>query len=367
MIVNAKKYVYSISRTVKAHCLGWLLFILYDAVLAGVIKGYFGTLPNYLIHYSVNITLFYLTANTILPIAFKYPGQTFWKLPLLICSTLAIYIGFVFCIDSLLVKYTSVLSQKQLQFDKLFVISYAWRGAYFIIFSTGYYFFIQYVKERDQKEIALRQQNEMAIEREINEKKLAQARNAFLLAQINPHFLFNTLNYIYYTTKSNASDGADSILLLSKIMRYTADIENANDIVDLEKEIDYIEALIQIYRLRLKEGLQVQFNYTNEVKHLKSIPLLLITIVENAFKHAHITDHNNPAIIEVGIDKENNLVVISKNKGKALQVPAGLNSGLLNLSDRLEFVYNGKALLNYHTDQAGCFNLKLSVPKIYLI
>lgn len=363
MIDHIKKYIFKYSKAIKAHALGWFLFILYDAVLPGVIKGYFGSLQNYLIHYSINIALFYFSAKKVLPAVFRYPNHSFWKLPIFIAITLASYVSIMFCIDSILVEYNDVLPKTQLHFNKLFIISYAWRGLYFILFSIGYYFFFNYVKERNKKEEAIFEQNAMIMEREIHDKKLAQAKNAFLLAQINPHFLFNTLNYIYYIVTRNAEDGANSITLLSKIMRYTADIENASDFVELAKEIDYVETLTQLHKLRLKEKLHFQFSYHEEAKFIQVIPLLLITIVENTFKHADITDYNCPAVIEMGIDPQNNLFITSRNKSKALQVPAGLNSGLQNFHDRLQLAYMGKASLNYQTDLAGHFTLELLIPE----
>ena len=144
MINHIKKIQLTKQNALHAHCLGWLLFITYDAIIGGLVKGSFGALGNYVVHYMINISLFYFHAVILLPIALKAGVHSLWRLPLLLASELILYGCVVYSVDWILLAYTNILEINGLNFDRTFIIAYIWRGLYFMLFGTGYYFFRRY-------------------------------------------------------------------------------------------------------------------------------------------------------------------------------------------------------------------------------
>lgn len=133
----------------------------------------------------------------------------------------------------------------------------------------------------------------------LSEADKAQAELSFFKAQINPHFLFNTLNNIYAMAVISHANTAPSILKLSKMMRYITE-EATEDYVLLEDEIACLNNYIDLQKLRLNSKTSVQFEVRGSSATLRITPLVLMTFVENAFKYG-VSGHN-PVVIEIGID-----------------------------------------------------------------
>lgn len=119
-------------------------------------------------------------------------------------------------------------------------------------------------------------------------RKIADERNyaelKYLKAQINPHFLFNSLNSIYVQMQTNVPKAGDTLIKLSGIMRYVLKIADANE-VSLAQEIHYIEQYLDLQKVRMGDTLTVDYISNGAQSDLKIIPLLLIPFVENAFKY----------------------------------------------------------------------------------
>ena len=163
---------------------------------------------------------------------------------------------------------------------------------------------------------------------------------AFLKSQINPHFLFNTLNNIYILAYKRSDQTAEAILKLSEMMRYML-YESSNEFVLVQKEVDFIGQLISLQQLRTKEQLCFEFKTTGSAEQNEIAPLILISFVENIFKHGILNDCNDPAIVHINIEN-NNLTFYSRNKinQRAKNNTSGI--GLPNVKRRLELLYPGK-------------------------
>lgn len=159
---------------------------------------------------------------------------------------------------------------------------------------------------------------------------------SFLKAQINPHFLFNTLNSIYALAIKKDDRTADSVVQLSELMRYI--ITNANDdVIALDKEINYINNFIQLQKTRL--GNTVIINYAVEGNSFgKCItPLILISFIENAFKHGVNPNQDSEIKIQIAIEEEYLTLFVSNNKVQSIQSDSGI--GLQNTIERLALLY----------------------------
>ncbi len=163
---------------------------------------------------------------------------------------------------------------------------------------------------------------------------------AYLKAQINPHFLFNTLNSLYALAVTRSEKTPDAISRLSAIMRYVID-DAAADLVPLERELNYTSAYIELEKLRLNKKVNLVYEIRGEAKNKKIAPLLLLPIVENAFKHGVSASDESTILISITIeDKTLNLRTQNTTGKKPAQQGTGL--GLSNVQKRLELLYPGK-------------------------
>lgn len=176
-----------------------------------------------------------------------------------------------------------------------------------------------------------------------NEKLSAQI--ASLRSQINPHFLFNTLNNIYATAIDTSPKAADMVDKLSEMMRYTMR-DTQQDFVLLEDEINYISNFIELQRLRLDKSVKLEYYSLENIPALQIAPMLLIPFVENAFKHGVNSEQKSHIKIEITMNKKefqlsvvNNKVNIQRN----ISERSGL--GIENTKHRLNLIYPSRHLL----------------------
>lgn len=166
----------------------------------------------------------------------------------------------------------------------------------------------------------------------------------FLKSQLNPHFLFNSLNNIYSLAYQKSDKTADAILKLSEIMRYM--IYESNDSwVSLEKEVDYVNSYVELQKLRFKDGAAVEITVSGEIGGQKIVPLILISFVENAFKHGVANDASDP--IKINIIANQKILHFSViNKKNLANKDAIGGVGLNNVERRLELLYPERYKLN---------------------
>jgi len=168
------------------------------------------------------------------------------------------------------------------------------------------------------------------------EAEKANAELSFLKAQINPHFLFNTLNSIYALVIRKDDRAADSVVQLSELMRYI--IRDANDdMVPLEKEIGYISNYIALQKSRLGDTVIINFYLKGNRANLKIAPMILISFIENAFKHGVNPDKNSKIEVSIAILDNNLRLYVYNRKTSAKNYEQGI--GLRNTKERLQYLY----------------------------
>jgi two-component system LytT family sensor kinase len=182
---------------------------------------------------------------------------------------------------------------------------------------------------------ALRKEQE---NKSLREEKV-QAELAFLKTQINPHFLYNTLNYIYSLAYPVSDKLADAVIKLSQLMRYMlTESDSADGTVDLQKEVDYIENYISIYQLRFEDAFFVDFKAEGDIAGKRIAALLMIPFVENAFKHGVVNDPERPIRIRLKVTGKRVEFTVS-NKINRNQKDHSTGVGLANIKRRLELIY----------------------------
>ena len=168
-----------------------------------------------------------------------------------------------------------------------------------------------------------------------------QAELNYLRAQTNPHFLFNTLNNIYSLAREKNDLAADSILHLSKILRYML-YETKGDFIAIEQELKITADYIALEKLRYDDSLSVNFNHNIEDRQQALPPLLLLPLVENAFKHGVSETRQQPFVdIHLSVNKRQLHFVVKNSTGEAGDQPEDReNIGLSNLRRQLELQYS---------------------------
>ncbi|QNR87234.1 sensor histidine kinase [Pedobacter riviphilus] len=166
----------------------------------------------------------------------------------------------------------------------------------------------------------------------------------FLKSQLNPHFLFNSLNNIYSLAYQKSDKTADAIMKLSEIMRYMI-YESNTPTVALSKEVDYLTSYIELQKIRFKDGAYIELTLNGEIDNQKIVPLMLISFVENAFKHGVVNDPAEPVKINIiANQKILHFSVVNKKNQQNKDAQGGV--GLTNVERRLQLVYPDRYKLN---------------------
>ncbi len=193
-------------------------------------------------------------------------------------------------------------------------------------------------------------------------KEKAEAELRFLKSQVNPHFVFNTLNAIYFQIDKSNQAARETLLQFSGLLRYQLYECNA-ETISIEKEMAYLKDYIHLQQKRKDENYHVEFRCTPAVKNFQIVPLLLVPFVENAFKHiSHFSDRPNTILIKA--DKRGShftfTVVNSSENGHAPTEIVTGGIGLKNVKRRLDLLYDGKHALTIE-EHPEVFSIDLSL------
>jgi sensor histidine kinase YesM len=202
-------------------------------------------------------------------------------------------------------------------------------------------------------------------QRRINEiaREKAETELKFLKSQINPHFLFNSLNSIYFLIDKQNGEARKTLLQFSDLLRYQL-YDCNSDTIEIEKEVNYLQDYIRLQEIRKDNKYLVEFKVGEEVKGFRIVPLLLIPFVENAFKHiSHHSKEKN--FVEVKLGRSNGQFIFQvenskENQARTTEPPGGI--GLSNVKRRLELLYPGEHELDIHNNEATFkVDLKLNI------
>jgi len=335
--------------TVFIHIAIWMLVIQLQYDLSGL-WGSFNTLldgvrfvDEAFIAIPTLVVLFYWNSHFLVP---NYLSQqSWWKyvLGLLISFLVLFHLGY-FIIDILLEKgYESGFDESIHFYDHSLPLHLIVVGI-----STSLGISNIAMKTAKQKEQA--------------EKMQKEAEMKYLNAQINPHFLYNTLNGIYaQALEDKAEKTTELILQLSEIMRYPLN-NISKESIPLTDEVAFIKNFITLQRLRLGEEYPITFNKTGDFSPIKIIPFIIIPLVENAFKYGVSQKNQSPISFHLEI-KENELFFLSKNKKITATETKSHLVGIRNLRARLHLKYGKRYSLNI-TETDRDYTAELRVKQV---
>ncbi len=339
-------------HTVIFHITGWLLFfgLIVSFVAAGSPHFHWNLVTlSYLIFYGAYVGLFYLNYSVLFPVFYlnkKYVAY--------FAIVVALLVGFYFLrpFDRLHTPpqpndFTGSGFPDQVGRRR-------GRGPAFDIISLILFAIVLLFGAALQIAKQWRVSERRAVQAEADK---TTAELSFLKAQINPHFLFNTLNNIYSMAVMKSEKTADSILKLSNIMRYITD-EVTQHFVPLQSEVDCAGDYIDLQKMRLSDRATVNFTVSGNIANKNIAPLLLMTFIENVFKYG-TSNHEPSTIIIKIVAEENTITFFTENRlyndTRKLE-RAGI--GISNAKRRLEHLYPEKHLLNI-TSADGMYRVKL--------
>ncbi|RZL47206.1 MAG: histidine kinase [Pedobacter sp.] len=231
------------------------------------------------------------------------------------------------------------------------------RGVWYVDITSIFIFLIVLAFSMAIRLVKQWQQTEQRALRAETDK--ANAELSFLKAQINPHFLYNTLNNIYTLSLMQNEHTSESIMKLSNIMRYVID-DATHDFVSLGSEIECISNYIDLQKLRIGSKPKLDFKVEGEIEKYKIAPLILMTFVENLFKYG-ISKHENTELKINVLVVENQLTFISQNAIFDRKKPIHTTGiGIKNTKQRLDYLYPEKHDL-WISDSDNLFIVKLKL------
>lgn len=331
----------------RNHCVFWAVFYLYNYISNSVLDPRFvltvGNLLNYLLFFlSVLVFNFYTTVYYLNLI--KYKKASFFQGAALLVLFLALSLGLAIFnrkyMQPLLINNASPINYYK------YITFWSFQFIYYFAFGAAYFFVREFMREKI---------NSSNLEKE----KIIVEVN-LLRSQINPHFLFNTLNVLYAKAFIYSEDLADKIQKLSEIMRFAYLPKwGEGGHVPVSEEIIHIKNLIAIHEFRLSNKDIFDFKIQGDLYDIFLPPLLLVTLVENMFKHGHLAS-DSPASVLVKFEA-NTFTFIGENKIKtAVSLEEKSGVGLANIISRLNKYYKGKYTFNFN-EKNGYFHTTLII------
>ena len=315
------------SIPISSQILFWIGYFTFNTIRWGSFySDYAYSFKSNLIEFPFHIALSYIFIFYLLPKLFNGKVIDFFTL-LVISLGLALVLKFLvayyFTSGDVMPEYAGITSTLNLAY----ATSYLLGQIYVIGFVTAIKLAIDWIKQKEY----LAETNEMLLENELK----------YLRSQIQPHFFFNTLNNLYSLTIDKSDKAPDLILKLSDLMKYFL-YETGKEFQTLENEISHIKDYIEIEKLRYDENLKVNFNINSKTKKVIVKPLILIPLVENAFKHGARNSKKN-GYITIDLNATSNLLdfrIENSFEKPTKKIKAQIGGiGLTNLKKRLDLNY----------------------------
>ena len=315
------------SIPISSQILFWIGYFTFNTIRWGSFySDYAYSFKSNLIEFPFHIALSYIFIFYLLPKLFNGKIIDFFSLLVIslgLTLVLKFQVTYYFTSGDVLPEFAGVTSK----IDFTYAIQVILGEIYVITFVTAIKLVIDWIKQKEY----LAETNEMLMEHELK----------YLRSQIQPHFFFNTLNNLYSLTIDKSDKAPDLILKLSDLMKYFL-YETGKEFQTLENEISHIKDYIEIEKLRYDENLKVNFNINSKTKKVIVKPLILIPLVENAFKHGARNSKKN-GYITIDLNATSNLLdfrIENSFEKPTKKIKAQIGGiGLTNLKKRLDLNY----------------------------
>lgn len=329
-------------KTVMIHALIWLLYFIYESSILLIIDSIKLNYWESGLNFTLYACIFYLNSLVLLPYFIERKRYvllviaTILLLALVTASRYGLYLYIIPEVEGQILRpFTN---------HKLFLAQTVWRGGYFIILSFGYFFVLHAIRNERSRRILeeIKRKRERKLRKV--QKRLLLAQIAYFKSQINPHFLYNSLNFLYSQVYAYSESAARSVLLLSDIMRYNLK-DDVTDKAMLESEVQHLRNYIEMNQLRFNHNLQIDFEVSGALQYRMIAPMVLITLVENCFKHGELLDPAHPLTLRIDVQGDK-LLFYSRNKKRGGPKEQSTGIGLNNIRKRLDLHCPNRYTLN---------------------
>ncbi|WP_158557127.1 sensor histidine kinase [Mucilaginibacter conchicola] len=314
----------------------------------------------YILFYSLNISYFYLLSAA-LTFAFDKGRNQRAKGVLMAAGLILAYILVKFImnyfVDAPAVAFNVYARGFRKNMPLIFFRAFHFTMLAIFVWASGH--IARYRRMADQAE---QQRLQLRADKAEVENALMAVQNAYLRQQINPHLLFNALNFTYSRVVDTSPEAARCLILLTGLLRFSLDSTGEDGLVNINDELKEISHLLEINRFRFGDNMHLEMETEGDFENYRIIPLILLTLTENVFKHGNLTNSSSPALIRISITREGELNFFSSNAIKS--IPTGRlskSTGLRNARIRLENTYSAAGFnLCTQTDQ-DIFTVRLSI------
>ena len=345
MTENSQSFWTLLGKYKAHHVLLWVLYYVFWVLMyIQYYPSFWGLFLVVSVYFFFQASAFYPTAYYLFPrYLYKQKFGTFFLLFALLVIVLSVAQGYILYLmfmnrPGVPKEYTNFSNMMQYSFISIVTMVGLLAGAKLII-------------EKVRSDRANRVRDQQRLESELQ----------YLKAQVNPHFLFNAINSVYFLIKKDPNLAAETLIKLSDLLRFQL-YDCSDEKIAIEKEIEYLNNFITLEKVRKGEKVKVQVNFQEGLSGFYISPFLLIPFIENAFKHvSNLANAENKITIHVKRVGDELIASIENTVEKILRNEVG-GIGLKNVKRRLELLYPETHQLTFHEDaEKYCVNLSLRI------
>ena len=323
-------------ENIRNHIIAWVIFYSVDFGFLYTYKEGVFNISDYIFNLIFNTTFFYVIIYFLNK---PYKKKNVLQIIYFLLIIITIAIAFKYFYDIYVEK-----NRKAIETSSKNIFSYISYEIWRLTTMTFYAFaYLTYLRSVEHQKTILE-----------TERKLLVTEIAFLKAQINPHFLFNTLNFVYQDVCSISPNSGDTILNLADMMRYSVR-STKMDFAPLINEVEAIDKYIYLQRKRFGDKMYVDFHKIGNLNNVQIPPLIMLSLVENAFKYGVYFEEENPIEIIVEVN-EKEIIFNCSNKIRENYKETETNAvGITNIKRRLEITYENNFELDNWIENKNYF------------
>lgn len=337
-----------LTNEILIHVIAWCVYVFYaQNLFLNTHPGEFALIPV-IIFYLLSAAVFYTFACFITPQLVKRKSRlnSFIQVAIVLIT----YILLDYLNENVLAVYAYNLPPLKMTFLNFCCVVF-WHFIKYAFWGVGYFAIwerFRLIKNSYEQRLSIEK-----LEKELLEKRTIEAEQdklkyeyAFLRSQINPHFLYNTINVLKGKIQKHDPEAADCLAQFGKLMEYAVTNEGPSGLVSAELELENMKRLIYLHQYVYDNSLQIELSISGEMGG-KIPPHVFLTLTENALKYGELLNKAQPLRISVkGIDNDFLIFSIQNQKRTGIVNSQSSGLGLTNLKKRLEALYAGFYELN---------------------
>jgi sensor histidine kinase YesM len=322
-------------KEVFIHIIIWLIYIGYAQIDIYLNTPDYFHFWEFMLTYALLASVFYF--GSFVTFGIFYRKRKFFLFVVVLLASWVLFLVLNYVIEGIFaVWHYGASPLTDLSFTG-YVMPASWFFIQFSLFAFGFFYAKLAVRRERELRISEKQALHLAAQNTLLQKQKLEFENAFLRAQINPHFLYNTLSFVYNEVEPYSPTAAEVIDRFTELMRNSLQMPDEQGLIALSDEVNAVTHLVAIHKIRFPQG-HINFTSSGHAGQYRIIPAVLLTLAENTFKHGSMTDPESPISINISIS--NQTLSFSTHNKKTTRIKDDSNSlGVANIRQRLQQVY----------------------------